>query len=120
MKDNGVTGGELKYLVEDATWKMTYYCEEIIPTVKASQDVIKGNNVYRGNPVSDNEQFLFIEYDKFMEDPFETLNSIYRFFKLEPYEHDFENIFPAEVENDSVIGDAWKNLHKVRPSLVGV
>ena len=55
-----------------------------------------------------------------MEDPSETLNSIYRFFKLEPYEHDFENIFPAEVENDSVIGDAWKNLHKVRPSLVGV
>ena len=96
-KDNGVTGGELKYLVEDATWKMTYYCEEIIPTVKASQDVIKGNNVYRGDPVSDNEQFLFIEYDKFMEDPSETLNSIYRFFKLEPYEHDFENIFPAEV-----------------------
>ena len=119
-KDNGVRGGELRYLVEDATWKMTYYCEEIIPTVKASQDVIKGNNVHRGNPVSDNEQFLFIEYDKFMEDPSETLNSIYRFFKLEPYEHDFENIFPAEVENDSVIGDAWKNLHKVRPSLVGV
>ena len=116
-KENGVTGGELKYLIEDATWKMTYYCEEIIPTVKASQDIIKGNNVYRGDPVSDNEQFLFIEYDKFMEDPSETLNSIYRFFKLEPYEHDFENIFPAEVENDSAIGSAWKNLHTVRPIL---
>ena len=116
-KENGVTGGELKYLIEDATWKVTYYCEEIIPTVKASQDIIKGNNVYRGDPVSDNENFLFIEYDKFMEDPSETLNSIYRFFKLEPYEHDFENIFPAEVENDSAIGSAWKNLHTVRPIL---
>lgn len=116
-KENGVTGGELKYLIEDATWKVTYYCEEIIPTVKASQDIIKGNNVYRGDPVSDNENFLFIEYDKFMEDPSETLNSIYRFFKLEPYEHDFGNISPAEVENDSAIGSAWRNLHTVRPIL---
>jgi len=119
-KKNGVPRKRMKALVDDATWRVSFYCDEIIPTVKAWQEVINGNSVHRGDSDCTSDQFLFIEYDKFVDDPTETLAGIYRFFRLEPYTHDFDDISADEIENDAVIGPEWAGLHKVRRSLVGV
>ncbi len=119
-KKNGVPPSQIKGLVADATWKVSYYCDEIIPTVKAWQEILNGNSVHRGDSALTNDQFLFVEYEKFMEDPAQTLAGIYRFFQLEPYAHSFVDISADEIENDAVVGPEWKGLHQVRPALAGV
>ena len=119
-KKNGVPRGRMQALVEDATWKVSYYCDEIIPTVKAWQEITNGNSVHRGDSDYTSDQFLFIEYDQFVDDPAQTLAGIYKFFRLESYTHDFDNISADEIENDAVIGPEWSGLHQVRRSLVGV
>lgn len=54
-----------------------------------------------------------VEYDDLIDNTTETLNGIYEFLELEPFEHDLKNIKVAEQEGDH----GWKNLHEVRGDL---
>jgi sulfotransferase len=50
------------------------------------------------------QNFLFIRYENLCTDPKSQIDSIYRFFGLEPFEHNFENISQITVEDDTVHG----------------
>lgn len=50
------------------------------------------------------ENFLFIKYEDFCNNPQENLNSIYDFFNLERYEHDTSSIDQVTNENDALHG----------------
>lgn len=65
--------------------------------------------------LSNEGEFLFVEYADLVEAPTDTLNSIYEFCEWEPFVHDFNNIVCAYPENDSYTGIF--GLHDVRPKL---
>jgi sulfotransferase len=48
--------------------------------------------------------FLFIRYEDLCNNPDQQLNSIYKFFDVEPYKHNYSNIPQVTVENDIVHG----------------
>ena len=79
----------------------------MLPTVKANN--LEGH-------LNANE-FMFIEYEDFMSDPSKTMKQIYSFFEWESFIHNFTNIEPVSIENDSVLGIFNTGLHEVRPVL---
>jgi sulfotransferase len=60
--------------------------------------------------------FCLVEYDSLINNPKETLDRIYKFLNLEPFEHDFNNIKKLEIDDDEKIG-LPKDWHKVRKTI---
>ena len=54
-----------------------------------------------------------VEYNDLIDNTAKTLNEIYEFLELEPFEHDLKNIEVAEQEGNH----GWKNLHTIRGNL---
>lgn len=50
------------------------------------------------------QKFLFIRYEDLCTDPKPQIDSIYRFFGLEPFEHNYSHIPQITVEDDTVHG----------------
>ena len=50
------------------------------------------------------QNFLFIRYEDLCTNPNPQMDSIYRFFGVEPFEHDFKHIPQITVEDDTVHG----------------
>jgi sulfotransferase len=48
--------------------------------------------------------FLFIRYEDLCTNPQSQLNSLYRFFEIQPFQHNFDNIPQVTFENDTVHG----------------
>lgn len=61
------------------------------------------------------EYFHIVEYEDLITDTNATLERLYSFLELEPYEHDLENIVNSSQEDDRVYG--IKGLHDVRPDI---
>jgi sulfotransferase len=61
------------------------------------------------------QNFLFIRYEDLCTNPEPQINSIYSFFGLEPFEHDFKHIPQITVEDDAVHGIYGD--HTIRNSL---
>tara|TARA_B100001750_G_scaffold240729_1_gene250980 strand:- start:803 stop:1531 length:729 start_codon:yes stop_codon:yes gene_type:complete len=106
-KQNGISEDELKEYEATTKWQIDYYCDHVLPTVKANN--LEGH-------LNANE-FMFIEYEDFMSDPSKTMKQIYSFFEWESFIHNFTNIEPVSIENDSVLGIFNTGLHEVRPVL---
>jgi hypothetical protein len=89
----------------------------------AEAGLIEEDNEYIRRPLqgikwakqNNNGEFLFIQYDDFINDPQKTLDNIYTFCDIKPYKHSFTNITPKYPENDIVYD--LKNLHKIRPTI---
>jgi sulfotransferase len=60
--------------------------------------------------------FHIVEYSDLINNPQETMDSIYNFIGIESFAHTFNNIKKLEVDDDAAIG-LPKDLHKVRPEL---
>jgi sulfotransferase len=60
--------------------------------------------------------FHIIEYDNLILKPDETLNSLYSFVGLQPYEHNLSSITKIEKDSDSIVG-LPSNLHNIRKEL---
>ncbi len=50
------------------------------------------------------QNFLFIRYEDLCTNPKPQVDSIYRFFGLEPFEHNYEHIPQITIEDDTVHG----------------
>ena len=50
------------------------------------------------------QNFLFIRYEDLCTNPELQLNSIYNFFGLEPFQHNFNHISQVTVEDDNIHG----------------
>jgi sulfotransferase len=61
------------------------------------------------------EYFHLVEYEDLITDTNATLERLYSFLGLEPYEHDLENIVNTAQEDDRVYG--IKGLHDVRSDI---
>jgi|688.fasta_scaffold421022_2 sulfotransferase len=67
--------------------------------------------------VKENEGiFHLIEYKDFLNDPKKTMNGIYNFLELEPYEHNFKNIRKIEIDLDEEIGYS-STLHSIKRTI---
>lgn len=60
-------------------------------------------------------EFIFIQYDDLVNNTKETIDKIYKFCELEPFEHDFNNIVNQHPEDDTVYNCIGQ--HDVRPSI---
>lgn len=58
------------------------------------------------------ENCIFIDYDNLISDTKNQIDSIYKFIKIEPFDHDYHNIKQEVKEDDLVYG--IKGLHDVR------
>lgn len=61
------------------------------------------------------KECIFITYDYLVSNTKETLNEIYKFLEIPPFEHDLNNIINANKEDDSVYG--LLGMHDVRSSI---
>lgn len=61
---------------------------------------------------SGSDMFLFVDYDAFVEQPQKTLDTIYDFYDMPRFTHDFDNVVKSTGENDSYYG--LKGMHDVR------
>jgi hypothetical protein len=57
-----------------------------------------------------------VDYDKLIETPLETMNSIHNFLEIENYDYAFNNIKKIEVDKDYLTG-LPEDMHKVRSKL---
>ncbi len=55
----------------------------------------------------------FVEYERLVHKPGESMEEIYRFLGEDSYTHDFNNVRQVTMENDSIYG--FKDLHNIRP-----
>lgn len=62
------------------------------------------------------EFFHFVEYDNLTSDPKGTIEKIYQFLGIEPFEHDFTNIVNIAHEKDEVYG--LRGMHDVGRRIV--
>ena len=60
-------------------------------------------------------EFLFVEYNEFVKNPKQTIDSIYKYCNWQPYEHNFTNIVNSSNEDDSQYG--LLGLHDIRQSV---
>jgi sulfotransferase len=58
-------------------------------------------------------QMHFVRYEMLTAKPAETMAAVYRFLVEQSFDHDFENVEQATVEDDRVYGFA--NLHTIKP-----
>lgn len=60
------------------------------------------------------DSIMLVDYDNLMEEPEETIKSIYRFLDIPEFNHDFNNLSTPHEYTDH-----WgvKNHHKVKPSI---
>jgi sulfotransferase len=63
----------------------------------------------------DSGQFLYLWYDDLVDNPKETIESIYDFCGWEKFEHRFDNIRNLTPERDDLLG--LLGLHDIRPEL---
>jgi sulfotransferase len=59
--------------------------------------------------------FIFIQYDDLINNTKETINKIYKFCEIEPFEHNFNNIVNQHPEDDTVYNMIGQ--HDVRPTI---
>ena len=64
---------------------------------------------------NNNGEFLFVSYDDLTLNTQSTIEKIYSFCELEPFEHDFTNIVNKHKENDATYG--MLGQHDVRPQI---
>lgn len=60
-------------------------------------------------------EFLFIDYHDLIANPTATLNDIYTFIGLQPYEHDLLHIVNEHAEDDAIYG--LQGMHDIRPTI---
>lgn len=71
--------------------------------------------VQMAKDANDPDTFLFVEFEKLIDNTQSEMNRIYKFLDLEPYLHDLANIVTMNPEDDSVYGLA--GMHDVRRTI---
>jgi sulfotransferase len=61
------------------------------------------------------DRLLFVDYNKFCNNPKSQTKRIYDFLEIDHYEHDFENII--QVENFNNLATGLPNAYKIKPSI---
>lgn len=64
------------------------------------------------------KNMLFIKYEDLMNSPQETMNKIYKYFEINPFTHDFNNIQQITKEDDTVYGIYGD--HTIKPKLTPI
>lgn len=64
---------------------------------------------------NNNGEFLFIQYKDLCNNPEKVLKNIYKFFEIENFDHDFNNVVCKFPEDDSVYG--LEGMHTIRPKV---
>jgi hypothetical protein len=80
-----------------------------------SEPIMRSHDGVEWAKLTNEGEFLFVEYDEFMEHPEGTMDAIYQFWGLEPFNHTFSNIVCSYPESDLPHG--LGGLHTVRPQL---
>lgn len=62
------------------------------------------------------EYFHFVEYENLISNPKQTLESIYSFLEIEPFNHTFDNIQNNIEESEEIYG--LPGIHEVRPQIL--
>ena len=83
--------------------------------VDHSEPIMRAHDGVEWAKLTNEGEFLFVEYGQFMEYPEDTMDAIYQFCGLEPFNHTFDNIVCLHPETDSSYG--LDGLHAVRPQL---
>jgi len=68
------------------------------------------------NDKANKDAIHVIRYSEIVENPKKTIDSIYDFFELDGFKHDFKNIKNEDVYNDSLMGFST-DLHKIRKNI---
>ena len=63
------------------------------------------------------ESFLFVEYDKLIENPKKELQRVHDFLGLKPFDYDFSNIDGSSVKEDDENIHGYEGMHDVKPVL---
>ena len=63
------------------------------------------------------ECFLFVEYDKLMDNPKEQLDRIHEFLELPPFDYDLSNIDGTPVKEDDENLHGYAGMHDIKPKL---
>jgi len=81
---------------------------------------VLGNAIKQIDLVQKNYEHLFITYDQLIANPQSTVNSVYNFFNIPKFEHNFKNLKKFEIQgikyDDSIFGDV--DLHTIRPDKI--
>jgi sulfotransferase len=80
-----------------------------------SEPIVRSLNGIKLAKENNKGEFLFIQYDDFINNTKDTISSIYKFCELKPYTHDFNNIINKHPENDEVYGMIGQ--HDIRPTI---
>ena len=77
---------------------------------------VLGNAIKQIPLIQKNYENLFITYDQLIANPQSTVNSVYNFFNIPKFEHNFKNLKQFEIQgikyDDSIFGDV--DLHTIR------
>ena len=101
-KNAGATREEVE------TYKQQLLSDDTNPIMKP----IRGIVTARAGNLSD---YLFITYDQLIENTFQTLEMIYKFFGLSMFNHNLNNIINQHPEDDSVY--KMPTMHEIRPTI---
>ena len=63
------------------------------------------------------ECFLFVEYDKLMDNPKRELDRIHEFLELPPFDYDLSNIDGTPVKEDDENLHGYAGMHDIKPKL---
>lgn len=80
-----------------------------------SEPIIRSLNGVKYAKENNNGEFIFIQYDELINNTQDTIEKIYTFCKIEPFEHDFNNIINKHPENDEIY--FMLGQHDVRPTI---
>lgn len=80
-----------------------------------SEPVMRSLNGVNWAKENNNGEFFFIDYLDLVANPKIVLQSVYDFFEVKPFKHNFENIVNLYPEDDFVYG--LMGLHEVRPKV---
>jgi hypothetical protein len=83
-----------------------------------SEPIIYALNNLRSAKARNNGEYLFVEYDDLVNNPKETIEKIYKFYEIELFKHQFDNIICKYPEDDSMYSNGLLlGLHDVRPTI---
>lgn len=80
--------------------------------------IIHALNNLRSAKARNNGEYLFVEYDDLVNNPKQTIEKIYKFYEIELFNHQFDNIICKYPEDDSMYDNGkLLGLHDVRPTI---
>jgi sulfotransferase len=101
--------------LQPAGFPIEEVCDRFMTDLHSEMPLLLSSLSQASLPLNKNT-FLILEYNEIVNTPEETMDKVYSFLGVKPFQHDFKNIHKVEIDREHLVG-AHPDMHAVSQTL---